>query len=201
MAIGLLSRHRFWAALLTIAGAMSATAGLSAHEMADKGRSAVGGGIAQDALNTRSVESPILYKCRLLTAARLVSCAATRVRTTRYADPSTVPDAADQSHASQPGDRTPDSEPSRVGLDAQPCGARLHGGWTLRPGKRTRLRFDAEEWEDRVDGDDDAHVPVGAWFRDMVRCLHDLTAQDGCPRFAPAEPPSAPSPFLQPLRC
>jgi hypothetical protein len=83
-----------------------------------------------------------------------------------------------------------------------PGGPRPDGRSTLRPGRRSRLRFDAEEWDDRCEGDDDdTELPTEASLRGAVRCLHHLIpVQADCRPVGTATP----SPRLssrQPLRC
>ena len=53
----------------------------------------------------------------------------------------------------------------------------------MRPGKRSHRRcWAADDGDDCVDGDDDdASVPVDAWFREMVRGLcHVIPAEGDC---------------------
>jgi hypothetical protein len=126
MAIDRRSPHRWWVPLVTIAGAMLATADASASEMGGEGDRAVACGITGSVSETRSPEGLVLDKGR---------------------------------------------------------------------------RIDAEDWEDRIDEDDDSDLPVRVWFRDMVRCLHDLIVPECDSRFPFINPPSAPSHLSQHLRC
>jgi len=69
-----------------------------------------------------------------------------------------------------------DSDRSRAGADPRGDGARLDGHLTMQPGRGSRLRFDADEWGNCTDGDDDTDVPVRTWFRDMVRAMDVILA-------------------------
>ena len=89
----------------------------------------------------------------------------------------------------------------RVGVDRLAGGARSDGRSTLRVGRRPRLRIDAEDWEDRIDEDDDSDLPVRVWLRDMVRCLHHLIVPECNSRFPGTSASSAPSHLSQHLRC
>ena len=70
----------------------------------------------------------------------------------------------------------------------------------MRPSRSSHLRFDAEEWNDQADGDDDTDVPVRAWFRDKVRGT-DVIPAGGGSRSSEIDPPSVSSASYQRLRC
>jgi hypothetical protein len=71
----------------------------------------------------------------------------------------------------------------------------------LRPGKRSRLRFD-DDAEDRMDGDDDdPDLPRDTFFRAIVRSAHDVFPHVGQAHVAPIEISSPSSALLQRLRC
>jgi len=173
--------RRSWVALLAFAGSMPATANASAHEMAGSGRSAVARGIS--------------------TAERRAGSADGRACSSPSADKFVLPHGPAVQAGSQSGHCVHDSDPVRVESGAPACGARPDRGSTLRPGKRPRLRFDAEDWENRDDEDDDTDMPTGAWFRDMVRCVHVLVPPEGHSRSAGIAPPSSSPHWLQRLRC
>jgi hypothetical protein len=94
-----------------------------------------------------------------------------------------------------------DSLPSRSGINCVSAGARSDGRSTLRSGRRSRLRFDAEDWEDPIDGDDDTDLPARVGFRNMVRYIRDPILPEGDARAALIGSPSALFPSSHPLRC
>jgi hypothetical protein len=194
MAIVRQSMHPWRFAVLAIAGSMLATAGVLAHEMTGNGAAGFGSGVARRFSATVSPELTAFDSGRFMTALLRIKHTVSRTRSLPCAGRSSERSAAPVQQFVQ--GRSP-----LFNADGVASAAPLNQGWTLRPGKRTRLRFDAEDWDDRIDGDDDAHVPVPAWFRDMLRCLHQLVPQP--PHLELATPESLPttSPFLQPLRC
>jgi len=181
MAIVRRSRHRWWVSLVTLAGALLATADASASEMGANGR-AVACGITGSGCETRSPEGLVLDS--------------------RCADAIAVCFTADGCAAARlsDGDQL-ETASGRVGLHRLADGARSDARLTLRVGRRPRLRIDAEDWDDRIDEDDDSDVPVRVWLRDMVRCLHDLIVPECNSRFPFIKAPSAPSHLSQHLRC
>jgi len=81
------------------------------------------------------------------------------------------------------------------------CGTRFDRRSTLRPGKRFRLSFDAEDWEDRIDEDDDSELPVKSCKCDLGRLTVDLPFHQIASLFPSTDiPPTASLPLTH-LRC
>jgi hypothetical protein len=57
-------------------------------------------------------------------------------------------------------------------------GAGSDGGSNMRPARSSRPRLDADEWDDRTDGDDDTDVPERAWLREMARATDVIPTID-----------------------
>lgn len=113
-----------------------------------------------------------------------------------WADRFAVSNTGDGRSAVGRSDGVDDRVPGRFGAD----GARSDDLSTIRTGRSSRLGFDAEDTEDRTDGDDDTDVPVRAWFRDMVRATDAIPASSDA-RSGLIDTPSVSSPSYQPLRC
>jgi hypothetical protein len=201
VAIPLRTVHRLSIAFLTIAGAMFAIDDLAAHEMAANGPSAVPSGRVRNSFGAASRGSLGFDNRRLGTPGRPVGPADARLRPGPSADNVVSPGGPAAQPESQERHSVQGRHRLRVGSGASAGGARPHRGSTLRPGKRPRLRFDAEDWEDRSEGDDDTDLPVGASFRGMVRRLYHLSPSPADSRFASLETPSPRFPTRQPLRC
>jgi hypothetical protein len=152
MAIVRRSSHRWWIFLVTIAGAMAATAVASAREMGGKATCDFARGIMRHVSETRSPEGQM-------------------------------------------------TGTSRVGAQRFSPGAQSDERPTLRVGRHARLRIDAEVWGDRIEEDDDSDLPVRAWFRDMVRCSHEVIVPKCNSRFPFINAHSSFSRLSQQLRC
>jgi hypothetical protein len=101
----------------------------------------------------------------------------------------------------------PWAEPSRISTTdngySAACrtdGAGPIGGSNMRPARRSRPRLDADEWDDRTDGDDDTDVPERTWLREMVRAADVIPAIDDSQSDS-IDTPSAPLATYQRLRC
>jgi hypothetical protein len=193
--------HRPWIAFLTIAGAILAVAGATAHKMAGNGAPALANGLSRSGLGAAPSQSLGGDNRRLVTADRPARPADGRVCSRLSADRFVLPNSPAAKLGSQSGHRVRVSYPVRVESGTVARGGPPTRGLTLWPGKRPRLRFDADDWEDRGDeDDDDMEVPVGAWLREMVRCFHHLTPGQNETRFASPEI-SPRFPTRQRLRC
>jgi hypothetical protein len=117
-----------------------------------------------------------------------------------WADPFSMPDTADSCPVVRRQGGVHDTVPSHVEADHRAVGASSRDRSTMRPSRSSHLRFDAEAWNDRADGDDDTDVPVRAWFRDMVRGT-DVIPAGGGSRSSEIDPPSVSSASYQRLRC
>jgi hypothetical protein len=117
-----------------------------------------------------------------------------------WADRFAMPNATDGCPVARRQGGVRDSVHSRVEADRRAFGASSPDRSTMRPIRSTHLRFDAEAWDDRADGDDDTDAPVRAWFRDMVRGT-DVIPAGGGSRSSEIDPPSVSSPSYRRLRC
>jgi hypothetical protein len=117
-----------------------------------------------------------------------------------WADPFAIPNAAGACTAARRSDGVHNSVPGRVVVDPLAGGAGSVGRSTMRPARSSRLNFDAEDWDDRTDGDDDTDVPVRGWLRDMVRATDEISA-DSDSRSELIDTPTVSSPLYQRLRC
>jgi hypothetical protein len=158
----------------------------------------------------------LLYRCRvplitiagsmLATAdasAREIVCkdaCAVQTSLQPWADPLAMPYAAGGYCAARRGDGVHDSVPSPVAVDRRADGAGSVGRSTMRPARSSRLRLEAEEWDDRTDGDDDTDVPVRGWLRDMVRTTDVIPAESDS-RSDLIDTPTVSSLLYQQLRC
>jgi hypothetical protein len=197
MAIVRHSSHRWWFALVALTAATLATACASAGEMPGKGGHALARDIAVGVSVTACAVEPAFDKGRIVTPLRPAAqaCSGPWVR------PHAISHTTNGCPVPRRSDGVEASAASRVGADRMAAGARSDGHSTLRPGRRSRLGIDAEDWEDRIDGDDDTELPVRVWFRDIGRSIHDLILPEWNARVALINSPSAPIPSLQPLRC
>ncbi len=195
--------HRPSIAFLTIAGVMFAVAHATAHEMAGDRPSVLASGLSRSGFGAASSERVGLDNRGLVTVDRPVGPGDARYCPSPACDQVVSP----HGHVAQPGSqsrhRVQAGCPVRVASGTLTHGARPDGGSILRPGKRSHRRcWTADDWNDCVDGDDDdASVPVDAWFREMVRGLcHVIPAEGNC-RSAGTDPLSARFPTLERLRC
>ena len=99
------------------------------------------------------------------------------------------------------------AEPSDIPTTANGCstarradGAGSVGGSNMRPARSSRPRLDADEWEDRTDGDDDTDVPEKPWLREMGHVTDVIPTIDDF-RSDSIDTPSAPPATYQRLRC
>jgi hypothetical protein len=192
--------HRPSIALLAISGAMFVIADAPAHEVAGNVPSAVARGLSHSGCRAALTGSLGLDHQRLSAAGRPVEPTDARLCRGRSPDSVVSHGGPAAERDSQSGHRVHASDAARLG-SAAAGGAWPRRGLTLRPGKRARLRFDDEDWEDRIDGDDDAHVPAGAWLQSFVRCQYHLSPTPADSRFARPETLAARFPTRQLLRC
>jgi hypothetical protein len=99
------------------------------------------------------------------------------------------------------------AEPSDISTTDNGCsaarrtdGAGSVGGSNMLPARSSRPRLDADEWDDRTDGDDDTDVPERTWLREMVRATDVIPTIDDA-RSDSIDTPSALPATYQRLRC
>jgi hypothetical protein len=99
------------------------------------------------------------------------------------------------------------AEPSRISnthsgyrAACRTYGAGAIDSSNIRPARSSRPRLDAEEWDDRTDGDNDTDVPERTWLRQMIRATDVILAVSDS-RSDSIDTPSAPPAMYQCLRC
>jgi hypothetical protein len=189
-------------ACLTIAGAMLAVGNLNAHELAGNWPSTAARGRSQGSVGAESTGSLGCEDRRLPRPGSPVRPTDARCCANASTDKVDSPGGPAAQRGLQSGLRVQVNYHIQLGSGVSTGGTRARAGSTLRPGRRPRLRFDAEDWEDRNDeDDDDTDLPVRSAIRAMARCLSDLIPTQAGARFARLEAPSPRFPTRIPLRC
>jgi hypothetical protein len=199
MACVVRSLHPWWVPLVSVIVVMLAPAGASSHEMAAKAvvaSTSRGEAVAKLAAQV----SRDILPCGAYVP---VGSAATEGAARLCAGRIPVPGQPERHLAAQLCCKCArESVPDRAAAVHSAGGCRSEGKSTLRSGRRSRLRFAAEEWEDRVDEDDDTELPVRVSIRDMVWHVYHVNPVDAHGQFALIDPLcSPPSLAGRPLRC
>jgi hypothetical protein len=178
MALVCRSLHPWWIPLVSAAVMVLTPVGASPHEIGSDGKLIVSQEGATVAVSPSTARLD-LDQCRSTTHARPDEHAAGGT-VAPTADSTRVPCDLDGHQAAQLDARVArDSVHGRVAAVHLAGRAGSEGKLTLRPGRRSRLRFDAEEWEDRVDEDDDTELPVRISVRQMIGHIYYLSLSEG----------------------
>lgn len=209
------SLHRWWLPLVSVAGAILAPAGASAHEIGGKSGSALATGVTRNAPAAAAGEVLVLNKGGLDTASRPGEPAAASLCSGACTDHQSMSADPDR-HASAPPRRgTRDILASRVGSHRPAGCARSEPTLPLHSHKH-RIAFPKfgrandpsddgtsrdpsdDETSDDYAASDGTDLPIAVWLHDLVRCAINLVDQSALTWI---EIPSAPTLSRHHLRC
>jgi hypothetical protein len=179
MALVCRSLHRWWVRLVSAAVMVLTPVGASPHEIGSDGKLIVSQEVASVAVSPSTARLD-LDQCRSTTHARPDEHAARGTVAPTADSTRRVPCDLDGHLAAQlDASGARDSVHGRVAAVHLAGRPGLERKSSVRLGRRSRLRFDAEEWEDRVDEDDDTELPVRLSIRQMIAHIYDLTFPEG----------------------
>jgi hypothetical protein len=178
MALVCRSVNRWWVPLVSAAVMVLTPVSASPHEIGSDGKLIVSQEAATVAVSPSTARLD-LNQCRSTTHARPDEHAAGRT-VASTADSTRVPCDLDSHLAARlDASGARDSVHRRVAAVQLAGRAGSEGKPTLRPSRRSRLRVDAEDWEDRVDEDDDTELPVRISVRAVDGHIYDLSPSEG----------------------